>query len=106
MTGLAGRAWAHAVDSLDRPYLTCVVTGSPATQDPYFDWARAREIHEAGALLVRPDGYVAWRQPDAVWDDAAALTQLGNALDAVLGRATLEGTDASPIRFTNDTVAL
>ena len=45
-----------------------------------------REIHEAGALLVRPDGYIAWRQSDAVWDDADAQNQLKAALDAVLDR--------------------
>ena len=46
-----------------------------------------REIDEAGALLVRPDGYIAWRQSAAVWDDDEALRQLSAAIDAVLDRS-------------------
>jgi 2,4-dichlorophenol 6-monooxygenase len=87
VTGLAGRAWERAVAKLDLPFLRTVVIGEPGLEDPYRDWARAREIHEAGALLVRPDGYVAWRQPAATWDDQEAVTQLQAALSALLGRA-------------------
>ncbi|WP_420821602.1 hypothetical protein [Pseudonocardia acidicola] len=51
--------------------MRAVVIGDRAVEDPYRDWARIREIREAGALLVRPDGYIAWRQPAATWDDTA-----------------------------------
>lgn len=85
VTGVAGQVWVRAVAALDRPYLRSVVAGAGDTADPYFDWARAREVEEAGAILVRPDGYVAWRQPAAVSDDVDALEQLRTALDAVLG---------------------
>ena len=30
-------------------------------EDPFGDWARAREIGDAGCVLVRPDQHVAWR---------------------------------------------
>jgi 2,4-dichlorophenol 6-monooxygenase len=50
----------------------------------YHDWHRAREIDETGALLVRPDGYVAWRHPTAVWDDEQACHLLQRAITAVL----------------------
>ena len=49
---------------LDLPFLRVVVTGSSEAQDLYCEWQRIREIEEAGALLVRPDGVVAWRDKD------------------------------------------
>jgi 2,4-dichlorophenol 6-monooxygenase len=88
VTGLAGRAWVNAVQQLDFPYLRIVVIGENGTADPYFAWARVREMHEAGALLVRPDGYIAWRQTAPVEDEDEALTQLDEALSAVLGKPT------------------
>jgi 2,4-dichlorophenol 6-monooxygenase len=87
VTGLAGGAWVRAVDTLGLPFLRAVVVGAKGTEDPYCAWPAVREVHEAGAVLVRPDGYVAWRQQDAVWDDAAAVGQLRSALESVLGRA-------------------
>jgi len=54
--------------------------------DLYYDWARVREIEEDGALLVRPDKFIAWRSmsfPDA--PDQA----LRDALIAVLAQGRL-----------------
>ena len=84
VTGLAGRAWVEAAAQLDLPFLRAVVMGAKDAQDLYCAWARIREIHEAGALLVRPDGYVAWRQSAMVWDADEALRQLRDALSAIL----------------------
>jgi 2,4-dichlorophenol 6-monooxygenase len=86
VTGLAGLAWVSAAQRLDLPYLRTVVIGDKGTADPYFAWARVREIHEAGALLVRPDGYIAWRQAAPVDDEDEAIAQLWDALFAVLGK--------------------
>jgi 2,4-dichlorophenol 6-monooxygenase len=86
LTGLAGQAWKHAAQQLDLPFLRTVVVGEPGTIDPYGYWHQVREIHEAGALLVRPDGYVAWRRSTPVWDDAEALHQLKEALTAILAQ--------------------
>ncbi|MGV8864687.1 MAG: FAD-dependent oxidoreductase [Pseudomonas sp.] len=86
ITGLAGQAWVHAVRGLNLPFLRTVVTGAQGTTDPYCDWQRVREIHEAGALLIRPDGYVAWRQTEEVWDTTEALQQLRAALRNVLNQ--------------------
>ena len=84
VTGLAGRAWVQAAHKLNLPFLRTVVVGAKGAEDPYLSWAQIREIHEAGALLVRPDGYIAWRQSGAVWDDSEALAQLEAALHALL----------------------
>ncbi|EIF31938.1 2-polyprenyl-6-methoxyphenol hydroxylase-like oxidoreductase [Burkholderia sp. Ch1-1] len=87
VTGLSGGAWVKAADELGLPFLQTVVTGANATQDPYCDWQRVREISEAGALLVRPDGYIAWRQGENVFEAAMAKELLQSALAAVLDRA-------------------
>jgi 2,4-dichlorophenol 6-monooxygenase len=50
----------------------------------YGDWARLSEISDAGALLVRPDGFVAFRHPTAAPDAGTLLT---DALRQVLGHA-------------------
>lgn len=84
VTGLAGQAWVRAAEKLNLPWLRTVIVGSGKTQDPYFAWQRIREIHEAGVLLVRPDGYISWRQIDAVWDDDDAMQQLKSAIQMVL----------------------
>ena len=84
VTGLAGRAWVQSAHKLNLPFLRTVVVGAKGAEDPYLSWAQIREIHEAGALLVRPDGYIAWRQSGAVWDDSEALAQLEAALHTLL----------------------
>jgi 2,4-dichlorophenol 6-monooxygenase len=89
LTGLAGQAWVEATRALDLEFLRTVVIGAPVTQDAYLDWARRREIHEAGALLVRPDGYVAWRQSAPVWDVEDATRQLRESLAHVLASAEM-----------------
>jgi 2,4-dichlorophenol 6-monooxygenase len=88
VTGLAGQAWVRAARELNLPFLRAVVIGEPGSADPYFDWQRIREIHEAGAILVRPDGYIAWRQTEAVWNDGDALDQLRNALALILDKSS------------------
>ncbi|HEY0507499.1 MAG TPA: FAD-dependent monooxygenase [Blastococcus sp.] len=84
VTGRAGTAWVAAADTLALPFLSVVVIGAEGAQDVYGDWFRLREIEEAGALLVRPDGYVAWRHPGAQWDADAARDALRDAVSAVL----------------------
>ncbi|MFE4306226.1 FAD-dependent oxidoreductase [Streptomyces sp. NPDC056891] len=53
---------------------------SPASDT---DWAEAHGVTPDGAVLVRPDGFVAWRSEGASADPGAALQQ---ALTAILGR--------------------
>jgi 2,4-dichlorophenol 6-monooxygenase len=89
VTGLAGRAWVEAAAALDLPCLRAVVVGEADAQDLYCEWQRIRDIDEAGALLVRPDGYVAWREREAVHDVATAREKLHAALCAILDRTSL-----------------
>jgi 2,4-dichlorophenol 6-monooxygenase len=84
LTGLSGRSWVEAADALHLSFLRTVVIGTRAAQDVYCDWQRVREIDEAGALLVRPDGYIAWRMSAPVHDAAQAERLLRTALVAIL----------------------
>lgn len=87
VTGLAGTAWVEAAERLNLPYLRTVVIGSPDTRDMYCEWQRIREIEESGILLVRPDGYIAWRQAEAPIDAGAAYSLLKDALGSLLSKA-------------------
>jgi 2,4-dichlorophenol 6-monooxygenase len=89
VTGIAGTAWKEAVRRLDLPFLRIVVTGSPDAQDLYCEWQRVREIEEAGALLVRPDGVVAWRNTEGAADVLDAAAKLSTAMCTVLDLPSL-----------------
>jgi 2,4-dichlorophenol 6-monooxygenase len=52
--------------------------------DAYDEWMRLREIAESGCVLVRPDGYVAWRGREVADDCTAALEA---AMQAILAGA-------------------
>lgn len=89
LTGIGGAAWSTAAEKLALPYLRTVVIGEPAVRDVYGYWRAVADrdgLSEAGALLVRPDGYIAWRHRDAQWETDAAVLLLEEALGAVLGR--------------------
>jgi len=86
ITGLAGHLWAQAAHALDLPFLLVVVIGTEGARDPYFNWYRLREIPESGALLVRPDAVVAWRQSLAATQVDEAQEQLRLALQRVLSQ--------------------
>ena len=87
VTGIAGTAWVEAAQALARPCLDTRVIGRPGALDAYGSWHAVREIDEAGALLVRPDGVVAWRSGHAPADATQARQALAQALAAVLDEA-------------------
>jgi 2,4-dichlorophenol 6-monooxygenase len=78
IAGEEGQAWCDAAAQLARE------TGLPIDAvrighldgdlyDPRCAWARHRGISPDGAILVRPDRFVAWRQASAAADPLAAL---------------------------------
>ncbi|MBW8705074.1 2,4-dichlorophenol 6-monooxygenase [Streptomyces sp. MBT84] len=84
LTGIGGERWVRAAEAQAVEIATVVVGPGREYEDPYGDWARLREVSDAGALLVRPDGFVAFRYASAAEDAAALLT---DALERILGRA-------------------
>lgn len=86
LTGLSGKIWAQAASGLSVAYLNSVVIGEEAARDLYSDWRRSSEIPEAGAIIVRPDGVVAWRTFDAPASLEEATSILKVVLETLLGQ--------------------
>jgi 2,4-dichlorophenol 6-monooxygenase len=88
IAGEDGAAWRDAALALAREYglpLDAVRIGHLAGEyrDPRLAWLRRREIGPEGAVLVRPDRFVAWRSLGAARD---ADGELRRALARVLGQ--------------------
>ncbi|MFN7093601.1 MAG: FAD-dependent monooxygenase, partial [Allorhizobium sp.] len=87
LTGIGGDGWVAAAKSLSKEFglpITVHKIGPRQTwQDFSGDWARAREIRDSGALLVRPDHHVAWRAEAAVKDPEGELRRV---LTSILNR--------------------
>ncbi|MEI4278201.1 FAD-dependent monooxygenase [Klenkia terrae] len=88
VTGIGGEGWVSAADAvgadLGLDVGTALIGPGRSHDDLYGDWARLRGVSDGGALLVRPDGYVAARWAEASPDPDAAL---GAALRTVLDRS-------------------
>ncbi|MFD5284606.1 FAD-dependent oxidoreductase [Streptomyces rubrogriseus] len=60
------------------------VGGSPGADlipdDEETDWARAHGVTRGGAVLVRPDGFVAWRSPGPAPDPESMLRQVAGTV--------------------------
>ncbi|WP_299588122.1 FAD-dependent monooxygenase [uncultured Tateyamaria sp.] len=84
LTGLNGSAWAQAAETVVQEMglaLSAHVIGPrQALVDHTGDWARAREVGDAGCVLVRPDHHVAWRSEGMADDPKAELTRVLNTI--------------------------
>jgi 2,4-dichlorophenol 6-monooxygenase len=89
LTGIGGDAWVRAASAVGERLgidVAAVVIGPGREYDDlYGDWARIRGIDDGGALLLRPDNYVAFRQARAA-SAADAEAALEEALRIVLDR--------------------
>ncbi|HEY6524523.1 MAG TPA: FAD-dependent monooxygenase [Solirubrobacteraceae bacterium] len=83
LAGPDGEAWhesaSRAGETLDVP-LDAYVVGGGEVRDPGAAFAAAYGISAAGAVLVRPDGFVAWRARDAAGASEAVLQDVLTAL--------------------------
>jgi len=67
--------WQKAAESITFiPVSSYRVGDQGDLQDPQGNWLNIYEISEQGAVLVRPDGHVAWRSKEAVEDSSACLS--------------------------------
>ena len=78
LAGADGEAWCAAVAGDVAAYRIGV-----DLTDPNGDWCEMYGVGPDGAVLVRPDGQVAWRSRSGVTDARAVL---GTAMAKVLGR--------------------
>ncbi len=83
LTGIGGEAWKAAAAALDAPVVALTIGPGADYEDIYGDWARLREVSDAGCVLLRPDNYVCFRSESLPTDPAATLRE---ALGRVLGR--------------------
>jgi putative polyketide hydroxylase len=88
LAGRNGDSWRKAADAVARPAIDAFTVGGAgelSDADADGSWQHAYDVGDEGAVLVRPDGYVAWRSRGAAPDHAATLQA---AIDRILGHAT------------------
>lgn len=76
LTGIGGDGWRRAAEALAAggfPIGAVSIGPGRDYEDPFGDWARASEIDDDGAILVRPDQVVAWRAKSRAKDCAKVL---------------------------------
>ena len=79
LAGAKAAEWAKAAKALE---VTPVTVGNGSLQPADEHWQDTYGIGDDGAVLVRPDGYVAWRSASAAPDAARTLAA---AMNAILG---------------------
>jgi putative polyketide hydroxylase len=86
VAGPAGQGWIEAAGRLKRDYTVPLSTLHISTDvtDPAGDWTDRHGIAGDGAVLVRPDGFVAWRS-SGIHDHYGTLR---HAMSVALGRST------------------
>lgn len=88
LTGASGERWREAADEAANRCSVPVEVhqiGREPLLDMHHDFADTYGIAADGAVLVRPDGHVAWRSKDGANEQ---IERLPGALAQVLGRAT------------------
>ena len=86
LAGRGGDAWrraAHGIDTSWPPLIAYTVGKDADLGDPDGNWHEVYGVDTDGAVLVRPDGHVAWRSRSGASDPAETLRA---ALDGLLGR--------------------
>jgi putative polyketide hydroxylase len=91
--GSAGGPWAEAMSqvSANLGWPAEVYRLGADLIDPGARWERAHGVTASGAVLIRPDGFVAWRAKDQRAGDAAGLARV---LDEALAGCQLAGRQA------------
>jgi|GEM_PF-2233333 len=84
LVGSQGYAWQMAVNELSQvlsvPFKNYRVANDGDLFDPDNVWHNTYEITAKGAVLVRPDGHVAWRSKEIVDDPIASLRCVFNKI--------------------------
>jgi len=86
LAGADGEAWRRAAESTSPswpPLVAHIIGIDTEVSNPDGQWQAAYGVEADGAVLVRPDGYVAWRSRSGV---ANAEASLRAAFDQMLGR--------------------
>ncbi|KAJ2998934.1 hypothetical protein NUW58_g163 [Xylaria curta] len=89
-TGMGGKSkWVDAAAKV-REVLSVEIPvysiGGEDYRDVFYDWSRKRGINERGAILVRPDRFVAWRHHSDGADAENYSHKLVKVISHILGR--------------------
>ncbi|CRG90480.1 Phenol 2-monooxygenase [Talaromyces islandicus] len=81
-TGIGGGLWHRAAAavlvSLNVKVNVHVIGFRQEWEDVYHDWTRVRGVEESGAVLARPDRFVAWRAREVLESEQACLKDVGS----------------------------
>ncbi len=83
LAGRQGSAWCEAAEQLAKAGvpITChQLEAKAGPHDPARRWAPLHGVSDSGAVLVRPDGMIAWRARELAGDAAKAL---GHAVSTI-----------------------
>ena len=85
LAGRGGDGWRQAAQGMNMswPPVVAHVIGNGELSDPDGNWHELYGVEADGAVLVRPDGYVAWRSRGGSTNPQATLRA---AIDGLLGR--------------------
>jgi 2-polyprenyl-6-methoxyphenol hydroxylase-like FAD-dependent oxidoreductase len=86
LAGANGDAWRRAAQSTapsSTPLKAWTIGADTEVSDPDGQWQGAYGVDSDGAVLIRPDGYVAWRSRNGVSNPEAALRE---AFGRIFGR--------------------
>ncbi len=88
-TGIGGDAWKKAAEKVSAdlriPLQAHSIGFRQDWEDFYFEWERLRGVEESGAVLVRPDRFVAWRADEVLESEEACVSKLRAVMKAILG---------------------
>lgn len=88
LAGAKGGEWAEAAKAMQKSNgidVAPITVGNGELKPVDGRWRETYGIDETGAVLVRPDGYVAWRSARAAADP---MRTLARAVSAIQGRAS------------------
>jgi hypothetical protein len=90
-TGIGGEPWRSAAKHVEKTLGLglCINVFSIGSQqhweDIYYDWTRVREVEDDGAVLVRPDRFVAWRCQEVISGGGGCEEKLLVVMSSILG---------------------
>ena len=88
-TGIGGEAWKRSAEKVARKLGVELQVHSIGFrqdwEDVYSEWERLRGVGESGAVLVRPDRFVAWRAVEVLGSAEACEAKLTEVMRSVLG---------------------